>query len=108
MILTLFAQLAYVNVLHWIVRLYYYGFLVNEGICLILVIQIFYPSALSVLYNKDVYQTLQLYDLLVYRLLYLNYTRFFKTLSYCSKNLCFFALLILWFIYIYVHFYVFM
>ncbi len=56
-ILTLFAQLIYVNVLHWIVRLYYYGFSVNEGICLILVIQIFYPSTLSVLYNKDVYPT---------------------------------------------------
>ncbi len=57
MILTLFAQLAYVDVLHWIVGLYYLGFLVNEGICLILVIQTFYPSTLSVLYNKDVYPT---------------------------------------------------
>ncbi len=47
MILTLFAQLTYVNVLHWIVRLNYYGFLVNEGIVLILVIHTFYPSALS-------------------------------------------------------------
>ncbi len=33
------------------------GFLVNEVICLILVIQTFSPSALSVLYNKDVYPT---------------------------------------------------
>ncbi len=57
MILTLFEQLTYVNVLHWIVGLYYCGFLVIEGICLILVIQIFYPSTLSVLYNKDVYST---------------------------------------------------
>ncbi len=38
--LTLFAQLTYVSVLHWIVRLYYYGILVNEGICIILVIDI--------------------------------------------------------------------
>ncbi len=43
--------------IHWIVGLYYYGFLVNEGICLILVIQTFDPSILSVLYNKDVYPT---------------------------------------------------
>ncbi len=55
--LTLFAQLTYVNVLHWKVRFYYYGFLVNEGICLMLVIQTFYPSSLSVLYSKDVYPT---------------------------------------------------
>ncbi len=34
----------YVNVPHWIVRLDYYGFLVNEGIGLILVIQTLYPS----------------------------------------------------------------
>ncbi len=54
MILTLFAQLTYVNVLHWIVGLYCYVFLVNEGICLILVIQTFYPSPINVLYNKDV------------------------------------------------------
>ncbi len=42
---------------HWIVGLYYYGFLVNEGIGLILVIQTFDPSTLSVLCNKDVYPT---------------------------------------------------
>ncbi len=53
----LFARLTYVNVLHWIIRLYYYGFLVNEGIGLILVIQIWHPSSLSVLYSKDVYPT---------------------------------------------------
>ncbi len=57
MILTLFAQLTEVNLLYWIVGLYYYGFLVNEGIGLILVIQTFYPSIVSVLYNKDVYPT---------------------------------------------------
>ncbi len=51
--LTLFAQLTYANVLYWIVGLYYYGFLVNEGI----VIQTLYPSTISVLYNKDVYPT---------------------------------------------------
>ncbi len=33
------------------------GVLVNEGIGLISVIQTFYPSTLSVLYNKDVYPT---------------------------------------------------
>ncbi len=56
MILTLFAQLTQVNVLHWIVGLYFYGILVNEGIGLILVIQTFYASTLSVLY-KDIYPT---------------------------------------------------
>ncbi len=39
MILTLFYQLTYINVLHWIVGHYYYDILVNEGIGLILVIQ---------------------------------------------------------------------
>ncbi len=57
MLLTLFVQLTYVNVLHWKVGLYYYGFLVNEGIGLILVVQTFYPYALRVLYNKDVCPT---------------------------------------------------
>ncbi len=32
-------------------------FLVNKGIYLILIIQTFYPSTLSVLYSKDVHQT---------------------------------------------------
>ncbi len=54
-VLTLFALLKYVNVLHWIVRLY--GFLLNEGICLMLVIEIFYPPFLIILYSKDVYPT---------------------------------------------------
>ncbi len=44
------------NPVHWIVRLHYYGFPINEGIGLILVIQT-YPSSLSVLYTKDVYPT---------------------------------------------------
>ncbi len=57
MILTLFAQFTYVNLLHRIVGLYCYGFLINEGIGVILVLQTFYPSPLSVLYNKDVYPT---------------------------------------------------
>ncbi len=39
MLLTLFARLTNVSVLHWMVGLYYYGFLVNEGIHLILVMQ---------------------------------------------------------------------
>ncbi len=51
MILTLFAQLTYVYVPHWIVGLYYYGVLVNESIGLILVIQTFYPSDFNVLYH---------------------------------------------------------
>ncbi len=34
-----------------------HDFLVNEGIGLILVIQTFYPSTLSVLHNKEVYPT---------------------------------------------------
>ncbi len=46
--LTLFTQRKYVSVLHWVARFYYYGFLVNEGIGLILVIQIFHPSTLTV------------------------------------------------------------
>ncbi len=40
-ILTLFAWFTYVNVLYWKIRFYYYGFLVNAGLCLILVLQIF-------------------------------------------------------------------
>ncbi len=57
MILTLVDQLTYLNVLHSIERLYYYGFFANEGIGLILGIHTFYPSIQSVLYNKDVYPT---------------------------------------------------
>ncbi len=37
---------AYVNVLHWIIKFYYYGFLVNEDKGLILVIQ----NILSIFY----------------------------------------------------------
>ncbi len=57
MVLTLFAQLTHVDALHGILGLNYYGFLVNEGIGLILIIETFDPSTLSVLYNKDVYPT---------------------------------------------------
>ncbi len=57
MILSLFARLTYVNVLYWIVRLYYSGFLVNEGISLRLSNTDFQSIALSVLYSKDVYPT---------------------------------------------------
>ncbi len=94
--LTLLVCLTYVNVLHWIVRLYYYGFLVNEDIGLILVIQTFYPSTLGVLYNnyKDA-QPLLLYDTLFVLLLYLNHIMLYKALSYCSNTLYFFTLQIL-------------
>ncbi len=69
MILTLFAQLTFVNVLHWIVGLYYCGFLVNEGIGLILVIQTFYPSILSVYIIRMSTQPLLLYDPLLFLLI---------------------------------------
>ncbi len=69
MILSLFARLTYANVLHCIVRHYYYGFLVKEGIGLILVIQTFYTSALSVLYSKDGCPTFSVYDPLHFLLL---------------------------------------
>ncbi len=55
MFLTVFAQLRYVDVLHWVVRLYYYGFLVNEGVGLILLIQTFDPSSLIVIVHKSHY-----------------------------------------------------
>ncbi len=88
-------------------ELYYYGFLVNEGIGLILVIQTFDPSTLNVLYNKVSTQPALLYDPLLFLLIYLNHIRPHKTLSYRSYSLYFFTLLILKFIYIYVHYYVF-
>ncbi len=69
MIFTWFAQLTYVSVLHWMVRLYYYGFLVNECIGLILVIQTFYPSAL-------VYCMIHYFSFL----LYLNHIMLYKAL----------------------------
>ncbi len=74
-----------------------------SGICLILVTQTFYPSSLSVLFNKNVYPT-SLYNPLLFLLIYLNHIRLYKTLPYRSYTLVFFYLL---FIYIYVHFYVF-
>ncbi len=46
----------YVNVLYWIIRFYYYGFLVNEGICFICNTDI--QSIFSEYYaSKDVYTT---------------------------------------------------
>ncbi len=66
MILTLFARLIHVNVLHWIVRTYYYAFLVNEAIGLILVIQTFYPSALIECVVRISDQQLILYDPLLF------------------------------------------
>ncbi len=76
----------------------------SEGIVLILVIQTFYPSTLSVLYNKDVYPTSSTVWFTTFLLIYLNHIRLHKTLSYLSYSLCFFTLLILKFIYIYVHY----
>ncbi len=73
MFLTLFIRLTYLNVLHYIFGVYYYGFLVNEGIGLFLLIQQFYPSSLSILYkyyiSKDViyFNCLKMYyDVCVY------------------------------------------
>ncbi len=99
-ILILFAQLTYVNVLHWMVGLYYYSFLVNEGICLILVIQTFYLFALSVLNNKDIYPISSIVcDLLLFLLLYLNHIKLFKTLWYGSHTIYIFKgwpIMLLW------------
>ncbi len=62
------ARHTHVNVLYCIVRLYYFG------ICLVLVIQTFYQSSLSVLYNKKMsIQLVLLYDTLRSLLLYLNH-----------------------------------
>ncbi len=47
-----------------------------------------------------------MYEPLLFLLSYLNHIWLYKTLSYLSHTLCFFTLLILWFGYIYVHFYV--
>ncbi len=96
----------YSNVLHWIVGLYYYVFLVNESIGLILVIQTFDPSTLSVLHNKDLYPNSSIVWSTTFPFNILN-IRLHKTLSYCSYSLYFFTLLILNFIYIYLHYYVF-
>ncbi len=53
-----------------IVGLYYYGLLVNEGIGLIIAIQTLYPSALSVLYNTDVYTTSSIVGFTTFPLIY--------------------------------------
>ncbi len=87
MLLPLFAQLTYVNVLCWVVRFSYYGFLINEGIGLILVIQIFHP-----------FQPLWLYDPLLFGLLYLSHIILYETLSYHFYTQIIFTLLKLWFI----------
>ncbi len=100
MFLSLVAPLTYVNVLHWIVRLYYYGCLLNEAIGFILVIRTFYPSLLSV---KMFTQILPLYDLLLFLSLYIM---LYKIPPYNFHTQCSFTLLMLWFIYIYVHYYV--
>ncbi len=78
----------------------------NESIDLILVIQTFHPSVPSVLSNKDVYPTSSIVWSRRFLLLYLNHIRLYKTLSYHSHTLCFFTLLILWFIYIYIYIYI--
>ncbi len=97
MVLSLFAQLTYVNLQHWIVGLYYYGFLVNEDIGLILVIQLLLVYYIIRMASKP----LLLYDPLLFTLLYLNHIRLYKTLN------AVFTLLMLWFIYVYAHFYMF-
>ncbi len=107
MFLTLFIRLTHVNVLHWVIRLYIYVVLVNKGIGLILVIQIFCPSSLSVLYSKDVYPTSSIVWSTICPFMYWNHIMLYKTLLYNFNNQCFFTLLILWFIYIYVRYYVF-
>ena len=49
MILILFTRLTWLSVLHWIYGLCYLGWLANEDIGLIYVIQIIYPSTHSIL-----------------------------------------------------------
>ncbi len=52
MLLIVFARIRYIIFdIAWVVRLYYYGFLANDGIGLILVIQKFQLSTLSELYT---------------------------------------------------------
>ncbi len=51
MLLTVFVQITYANVLQWMVRGYYYSHLGNEGICLILAIHTSLPSSLNALYT---------------------------------------------------------
>ncbi len=60
----------------------YIGFLVNEGIGIILLKQTFCPSSLSVHFSKDIYPILLLCDPLLFLLLYLNHIMLYKTLSY--------------------------
>ncbi len=50
-------DLLIVIVVHWIVKLYHYGFLVKEGICLILVIQTFLAVRMTdmEIFNTDIH-----------------------------------------------------
>ncbi len=68
MILTVFDQFTYVNVLHWIVVLYYYGFLVNEGIDLTLVIHSIHLLLVYYIIRMST-QPIVLYDPLLFLLL---------------------------------------
>ncbi len=101
MFLNLFSQLAYVSVLHWLVGLYYYGFLVNEGICITLVIQTFCPTILNVLYPP-----LLLYNPLPLLYIYLNPIILYKPSSYACYTQYFLILLCIVHIYYYVFIYI--
>ncbi len=79
-----------------------------EGIGLILVIQAFDPSTLSVLYDKGVYPTSSIvwsttFPINIFKFT-LDYTKHYHIVHILYT---FFTLLILKFIYIYVHYYVF-
>ncbi len=84
-LLTLFAQRTYVNILHWIVGLYYYGFSIH-------LLLVYYIIKLST-------QPVLLYDPLLFPFIILQ-SHMYKTLSYQSHTVCLFTLLTLWFIYI--------
>ncbi len=90
MLLTLFAQLIYVSVLHWMVWLYYYGFLVNEGIGLSFVIQTFVPSALSVLYVKISIQPLSVWSTIFYLNIFKSYHTKWNTIISWQHSLLFY------------------
>ncbi len=99
MLLTLFARLTYVYVLHGMVRLHYYGYLGNEGISLILVIHAFHHLFLVYYIGKDFYPAFFVVRSTVFHLLYLSHFILHETLSYQFYTSCIFILLILWFIY---------
>ncbi len=82
-------------------NLYYFVyFLVNEGIGLILVIQTFYPSSLSVLYNKDVYPTSSIVWSCTLPFNILNHITLHKTLSYHSYSLYLFYFTDIYYVFI--------